>query len=65
MPAIAAQFQRMRSHSLVWAGLVAAWPDLCAQMDAECPDWRGGRGSCPLTYQRLEEVRLAADPATA
>lgn len=65
VPAIAAQFQRMRSHSLVWAGLVGAWPDLCAQMDAECPDWRSGRGHCPLTFQRLIEVRVAADLAMA
>lgn len=42
VPELAARFPLMRDVSPEWARLVNIWPELCAAMDAEVPDWRAG-----------------------
>jgi len=48
----------MAKVSPAWAGLVEAWDDICATMDAECPDWRNPRrgSSAPKTYQLIKQA---------
>lgn len=49
-------FQRMREVSPVWAKLVDGWAELCAQMDAEAPQWRKGHGAAPDTYAVMQSL---------
>lgn len=52
-PSLQARLGEMRVASPIWAALVDAWDDLCATMDAECPQWRGGRGIARETYSKM------------
>jgi len=62
VPALQADFDRMRLCSRTWAGLVDAWPELCALMDEECPDWRSplSEGRCEQTYARMRDLQSVA-----
>ncbi len=39
-PEIEAKFHLMADVSVKWAAVVKGWPDICAAMDNECPNWR-------------------------
>lgn len=59
-PSVAAEFGRMRDVNPVWAGLVDAWDELVAMLDAEIPSWRAGMwGSAPKTYARMKQIVAA------
>lgn len=53
VPELAPRIGEMAAVSLRWAGLVAAWSDLCRLMDEEAPNWREGYGPCPKTYAAM------------
>ncbi len=53
VPSLQAHLGEMRVVSPIWATLVDAWGDLCATMDMECPQWRGGRGAARETYSKM------------
>lgn len=42
--------------SEIWARIVSAWEDLCAEMDREAPNWRDGVGFSPSTYARMKAL---------
>ena len=57
VPEFQARIGELRKISPVWDRLVSNWADLCDLMDQEFPTWReGGRGSCPKTYERMQEL---------
>lgn len=64
VPDLVLLFPRMAEVSTAWAAMVAAWGDLCATMDAECPDWRSvSRGKAPKTYELMRLIRREAGDA--
>lgn len=60
VPAFQDRLGEMREVSPVWAALVDSWSDLCETMDAECPQWRDGRGVARETYAKMVALRSAA-----
>lgn len=63
VPELVPLLPRMAEVSPVWAALVAGWDSLCATMDAECPNWRSGRGSAPKTYKMMQKIIKEAGDA--
>jgi len=59
VPSLQGQMSRMAALSPIWARLVDQWDALCAQMDAESPDWREGRGASPQTYDQMQALITA------
>ena len=59
VPAFQGRLGEMREVSPVWAALVDSWSDLCETMDAECPQWRDGRGVARETYAKMAALRSA------
>lgn len=56
VPEFALKFGRMTDASPDWARLVSRWPEICARMDEECPDWRLGGASCPATTALIRNI---------
>jgi hypothetical protein len=56
VPEFRARLNEMAAVSDTWAALVNEWDSLCDLMDAEAPEWRDGRGSCPRTYERMKAL---------
>ena len=56
VPELQARLGEMADVSPVWQKLVAEWKELCQLMDSEAPEWRGGKGSAPKTYERMKEL---------
>lgn len=56
VPDLGGRFSEMASASGGWFEMVAAWPEMCAAMDAELPDWRDPQchGQCPKTYEMIQ-----------
>lgn len=63
VPELVPLLPRMAEVSPVWAALVAGWDSLCATMDAECPNWRSGRGSALKTYKMMQKIIKEAGDA--
>lgn len=63
VPDLVPLLPRMAEVSPVWAALVAGWDSLCATMDAECPNWRSGRGSALKTYKMMQKIIKEAGDA--
>lgn len=62
VPALRERFPAMASCSAAWERFVERWDELCALFDAECPDWRDGKGEAQQTYElmtRLRDLRRA------
>lgn len=58
-----ARMHEMASYSPEWRALVAAWPNLAAEMDREVGiDWRKGR-TAPQTYASMKTILNAARSA--
>ena len=64
-PEIQSKFATMAEASPAWAAIVKAWPEICAAMDKECPNWRrtlwadgGWRGQEALAVLR-GQLKLA------
>jgi hypothetical protein len=62
VPAFRLRLDEMRAVSPHWAALVGAWGDLCATMDAECPQWRDGHGVARETYSKMVALNAWAPP---
>ena len=62
VPAFAARLGEMSEVSEIWARLVAAWPELCATMDAESPNWRSGGGWAHRTYEKMRALQQPSRP---
>jgi hypothetical protein len=57
VPELAPRLPEMKSVSPAWACLVDQWDTICDTMDAECPDWRQGKG--PPARQTYELIKQA------
>jgi hypothetical protein len=57
VPSLQALLPLAADLSPIWAALVGAWPELCALMDEEFPQWRTGEfGRAPRLYARLKSL---------
>lgn len=57
MPAVAERFRGiMPSASPIWRSIVAAWDDLGAALDAECPAWRTQDVDAPNTTTMIRQI---------
>lgn len=56
VPGFVPMFPKMADISTQWGRFVEAWSVLCGQFDAECPDWRTGKGAAPQTYEMMKTL---------
>lgn len=56
VPTLRAELHRMAETGTCWARLVPRWDEVCALMDEEAPDWRGGHGSAPKTAELMRRI---------
>lgn len=57
VPEFAARIGEMAIHGRGWERIAPIWPQLCATMDEEVPDWRdGGDGRAPRTYAMMKKA---------
>lgn len=55
-PSLKDNIDLMRKHSEVWDALISNWSDLLESLETECPEWRKGKGSSPITYKKMKEL---------
>lgn len=57
MPAVTEHFRSiMPNASPIWRAIVAAWDDLGASLDAECPAWRTQNVDAPNTTAMIRQI---------
>lgn len=61
VPEVRARFAVMATVSGIWRRYVDAWPQLCATMDAELPQWRAGGGIATRTSQAMQALQGATE----